>query len=140
MVSIFRRLIVTNIILYTALIILPYIDSAWLSEKELDVLSYAGHGAYYTFPSFILWGIFVVWVLSMLGLFYFYEPARQVFLWWLILTSFITIGSGLDTRTALQAFLANVSTLLDGAIITMAYLTSVQNYFKKEGRKEHPTE
>lgn len=134
MISIFRGLIITNVILYTALIILPYIDSAWLSEKELDVLSYSGYGAYYTFPSFILWGIFVVWVLSMLGLIYFYDLARKVFLWWLILTSLLTIGSGLDTRTALQAFLANVSTLLDGAIIVMAYFTSVENYFKTKKR------
>ena len=42
MVTIFRSAVIVDACLYSVQIILPYFDGPWLTEKELDVLSYGG--------------------------------------------------------------------------------------------------
>lgn len=130
--SMFRTLIVLNIVLFLISVVLPLIDGAWLSEKELDVLSYMGYEAYLSLPTFLLWGIMLGWLIVMLGMFKFYSIARTAFLWWLCITALLVVGGGLDTRTALQSFLADTGNILDGVIIALAYFSDVQKQFSTE--------
>ena len=68
----------------------------------------------------------------MFGMFMFYAIALTVFLWWLFITTLFVMGGGLDTRTALQAFLADTGSILDGAIVALAYFSNVQNRFSQK--------
>ncbi|MBT8062039.1 MAG: hypothetical protein KJO85_05100 [Gammaproteobacteria bacterium] len=128
-VEIFRGLIVTSTVLYIAYYILPFVDSDFLSEQSLIVLSWARHGALVPFPVWLDYSMFVIWIGSAVGMYFFVPLARSVFVWIYIVLTALTPFFGLNVETGLSQMLFNLVTLFDGAIIAMAYLTSVERNF-----------
>lgn len=130
--KIFRALIIVNVLFYLSALTLPYIDGSWLTEKELDVLSYLGYEALIVLPSFAHWFILISWFSIILAMYFFVPVSRLFFLAWLVLTTMLVIVSGMNVMTSLDAFHSDMGNILDGVILSMAYFSGVsQRFFKK---------
>lgn len=130
--KIFRVLIVIDILLYLSALTLPLIDGSWLSEKELDVLSYLGYEALVVMPSFVHWFILISWFSIIIAMYFFVPVSRLFFLAWLILTTILVIISGMNVMTPLDAFHSDMGNILDGVILSMAYFSGVSQRFLKK--------
>lgn len=131
MLALFRTLIVTNICLYVIALVWPLLDVKWLSEKELDVLSYIGYGAVLTVPNIVLWGLILAWFVIMIAMFFFVRWSRVAFVTWIAISMLLMTVSGLDVKHPIEAFLTGAGSTLDGAILAIAYFSTISGNFSK---------
>ncbi|WP_074870823.1 hypothetical protein [Atopomonas hussainii] len=129
MKSIFRYIVAISTALFVVLWLLPFFDYLWLSPDELNLASADGFGSYIPSHIAIYWGLFIAWFINSIGLFFFSRIARTSFLILLVATTIASFFSGFSVMTPLSAGISSIVMLSDGAIITMAYLTSVSKYF-----------
>lgn len=131
MKNLFRYIVAISTLLFLILWLLPFFDYLWLSEEELSLLAATGYGSYIPNHPVIFWGLFVSWVAASLGLFFFIPFARTAFLVLVVVSSIANFFWGFRVDTPLSIGIAGLVALSDGAIIAMAYLTSVSSYFEK---------
>ncbi len=129
MEKLFRLLVVSSIVILVVMWTIPYIDYMWLSEDELKLLDANGYGAYIPNGPLVYWGLFVVWLLLSIGLFFYSNMARIVFFVLIITTSMMEFFWGVRVFMSYEIMLNNTIAMLDGAIIAIMYLTSVRNKF-----------
>lgn len=127
----FKWLIIVNIILYLSSLALPYFDDVWLNEKELDVLSYISYGEIVSLPTIVHWFILFAWFAAYIGMYYFIPLARLLFLTLICVSTILVVVSGIYVMTPLDAFLSDLGNIIDGAILSIVYLSSVAMGFKK---------
>ena len=77
--KIFRWIIVISTLLFIIAWLLPYYDYLWLSDEQLDLLSYDGSGSSIPSSPLIYWGWFFTWLTISVCLFFFVPIARKVF-------------------------------------------------------------
>ena len=131
MISIFRISIVLSIVVYTTFVAKPYFDSSFHSDAILNILSWSGYEALVTLPFWFAWLTILIWLPVSIGMYYFNHIARTIYLI-LTITFTVTIPLyGAYTFTGTDIMLFQLTAFLDGAILTMAYLTSVSDQFKK---------
>lgn len=131
MIKIYRTLVIVSLMSFGLYMGLPYFDAAFLNEDEIKVLAWGGYGSIITYPQWLGWVLTFVWIPIAIGMVFFYPIARKVYV--LLTVVFIVMNplSGLMVLTGLQAMVYEITTLLDGAILTMAYFTSINEEFKK---------
>lgn len=129
--KLFRTFIVFGSILYLLLLSLNYYGYQWLSNQEMDVLSYVGYKAIINFPNFILWGFVFWWFVAAVGMFLFMRWARMLFFVWVVISTVTTLLGGMHVQTAIEVFLANTGNIIDGAILLMSYTSEVKVKFMK---------
>ena len=131
MVKIFRILVVLSTISYACFIIAPYIDYSFLTEKEIDVLSWDGYSAAYIFPEWLEWLSILVWIPLAIGMYLFNPIARKIYLVLTIVFFVDALFTGLVVKTSYEIALYQLTSFFDGAVLTMAYLTtSIGNKFE----------
>jgi hypothetical protein len=113
-------------------IILPYFDGPWLTEKELDVLSYGGYNAAVQLPDIFRWLWLVAWFVAAGGMLFFLGWARLLFLSWLVLSAFVVAVGGMQTQTAAEGFLSDAGSVFDGMLVALAYFSSLKDRFSRE--------
>jgi len=128
---VFWWLIGVDIVFYASLILLPLVDHAWLTQKELDVLSYVGYGARFDMPMLVWRGFTIIWFPIMVGMIVRWYWARVGLLLWLTASIGLTIFGGLVTKSALGAALSHAGYVVDGAIVAMAFFSSVASDFER---------
>lgn len=133
--ELFRWIVVVSTGLFVLVWLLPFFDYRWLNQDELDVLSCAGQGSVLPSNVFIYWGLFVLWLIVSIGLWFFVAAARTAFLSLLIITSIASFFWGPSIRTPLETGIGNIVMMSDGAILVMAYFTSISSEFKKPYNK-----
>jgi hypothetical protein len=129
MKNLFKYLIATSIILTVIYWLLPYIEPYWLSPEDMQLIYADGYKSYIPLQGWIGWVMFVIWIALSLGLFLFKKVARKGFLIFLIITSGVTFFWGFLVQTPVSAGIGNLLSITDGAILVMAYLTSVSDEF-----------
>lgn len=132
--NIFRILVVLSTFLYVFWVFIPYLPFN-LSQEELDALSWISYGAILNFPDWFWVVSTLVWVLVAIGMFFFIPIARMLYLILIVSFLFLTPFLGIGVYTALELFLLETINILDGAILTIAFLTSVSNEFKSRSNK-----
>lgn len=131
MENIFRIIIASSTILFIILCFLPYFDYFWLSDEELQILSYDGWGSELPNNLFFIWGLFLTWISISIGLFFFVPIARTAFLILLVFSVILTFFWGIRIHTPLSVLLSGIISMSDGAILIMLYFTSVSSKFSK---------
>ncbi len=131
MAKIFRILILASISIYLFALFLPYIDYSYLDQKEIDVLTWHNYGSIIPVPNWFAWVMFCLTLLLSIGLYFYINFARLVYVWMVVLMILISPFMGLSTNTGLQVLFAQLLNVLDGAILAIAYLTNVSERFKQ---------
>ena len=131
MESIFRFLVVTAAILSIIVWSLPYFDHQWLSEDQQFLVSYSGYESLLPLGNyFAYWGPLAIWLILSVGLFYYNKFSRKGFVLFYIVETVLQFFYGMQISTPYEGVLFTLIGLADGAIIAMAYLTSISDRFE----------
>ena len=129
-IRLFQVLVVSSTIIYIVWFFLPYL-SGYLSDDESRLAEYSGYGAILPVHHVLYYSVwFGLWLISALGLFFFENWARHLYLALSLLSLVAAMFSGFVVHAPVDALFSNASLLLDGAILAIAYLTPLAASFK----------
>ena len=131
MIKLYRTLIIVSTISYLIFAGVGYVDSRFLTKDELDLLSWASYGAIIKFPPLLHWGLVFSWVPLAIGMYFFKPIARKIYLWLSIIFILANPFVGFAVFTGYEMMLYQATTFLDGAILALAYFSSIANEFSK---------
>ena len=133
--KLFNSIVIVALILTVIYWVMPSIDKYWLSDEELDLLSANGWGSVFPNSSFIYWPLLAYWVIVSLGLLKRIKIARTLYAIGIVIFSIASFMWGFSVLTPIEAGMSNILSLLDGAILVMAFLTSISNEFNASPNK-----
>ena len=129
-VRIFQLLVISSTVFYIVWFFLPYL-SGYLSDDESRLAEYSGYGAILPVHHVLYHSVwFGLWLISALGLFFFENWARHLYLALSLLSLVAAMFSGFVVHAPVDALFLNAIILLDGAILAIAYLTPLAASFK----------
>lgn len=131
MEKLFRYVVIISITLFVLYWLLPFVEHYWLTEEQLQVSNYANWGSYIPYHPVIYWGLFVIWIVISVGLFFFVRLARTAFVIMNVLTIAAGFFWGFRVLTPASAVVSDLVVLTDGVILTMAFLGSIASKFGK---------
>jgi hypothetical protein len=126
--KIFRIALVVGAVAYAAYWFLPY-SYGYLDSATGSLLSYSGYGAIYSGNEFIDVAIFVVWLISAFGMFFYRKVARSIFLFLVVANTVAVPLYGLSVETAGGAMMLDVAHIADGMVLALAYFSPVKDEF-----------
>lgn len=129
-IKVFRVIILIACLIYIALLVAPMLDPIFLTDEELTVFSYVGYNATLNLSDTALWFLVGLWFLAIFGVYMFFNWGRVLLVFWVCLSSVLIILSGLDIRTGYESFLVNISNILDGLIISIAFFSELSSKYK----------
>ena len=129
--KIFRTIVVTSAILFLIVTLLPFIDYLWLTNDQLELLAYDGWDSIIPNNQFIYWLLTIIWLIISVGLFFFIRIARTAFLIMQITVFIASFFWGIRISSPEVTAINGLIAISDGAILVMAYLTSVARCFEK---------
>jgi hypothetical protein len=138
----FRTLVVTTWLLYVFYTFYTYLPQHlpvsftpyfyWLSTYDarlIDLLKGHGYGALYETPGVVDVIVFSGWLLAALGMLFLQNWGRYLYLMLLALGFAQTAVSGVATLTPSQFVLLGVLSMLDGAVVVLAFLSPIAARF-----------
>ena len=129
--TIYRTMIVVSLLTYYMYVGVGYVDTPYLSEEELNLLSWGGHGAIIQFHPIVHWGLVFIWLPLAIGMWFYNSLSRKLYL--ILAMSFLMLNPfvGYSVSTGYEMMFYQTTTFLDGAILAMAYFTNnISNSFK----------
>ena len=131
MTKIFRFLVLLSLGVYVLWYCFPYLDPHLFNQERLVIWSYSGFDAKFEFPQWhsYLWLAF--WVVVTYGLYRFAKWSRDALIIGYIVGYFLAPIYGTDIQSPVSSVLGDLTTLLDGIIIGMAYFSPVAERFNK---------
>lgn len=118
-----------SMVTYTVWYVLPYIEVRFQSADTVDLLSFSGYNAKVRVESWVFNVSHLVFLAASVLMYFFIAIGRSVFLWFYLFWLVLRVFMGVDIQTGLSGTLGSIIGLLDGAIIYMAYFSSVERYF-----------
>lgn len=131
LVKLFQVLIIISTLNYVILFFLPYFPEFFSPEIQ-RVLAYNGYGAVIPSHLFIYGTVFLLWILSAIGIFFFQNYGRILFLFMYILSILMIPFFGVTVSTPIESFMFSIGDILDIAIIALAYFSPLSGYFKEQ--------
>jgi len=129
LVKLFQVLVVMSTLNYVILFFLPYFPEVFTPEVQ-KVLSYNGYGAVISSHLFIYGTVFLLWILSAIGMFFFQSYGRTLFLVMYVLSILMIPFFGVAVSAPAESFMFAIGDTLDIAIIALAYFSPLSGYFK----------
>ncbi len=134
-IRLFQVFVIASTFSYVVWFFFPYISGRLANplylEIEQQVGQYAGLGALLPVHHPFYYGTwFSLWLIASLGLFFFQNWARHLFLFLYVLGTLLTLVSGFSAQGPMENFFGGISTVLDGAILAMAYLSPLADGFR----------
>lgn len=130
MKRIFQIIVLGSLALQFIWFLLPYSWSFLYEGEELNLLSWSNYGAYFDVNGLISYVILAAYVTVSIGLVLLKKLARTGFL-------FLTVGQiisspawGFAVSPPLDGSIGYITSMADGAILTIAYLTSLGSQFE----------
>lgn len=136
MSKLFDSLILVSLALTVLFWVAPLFDESWLSVEAIDLLGANGWGAFIPNPGFLYWPFLAYWVVVSIGLLKRINAFRTIYFSGLVVLGVASFGLGFMVLSPVEAGLYNLINLLDGAIVTLAYFTSVSNEFKVGAKRQ----
>ncbi len=124
----FRTSIIVGVIAYLVYWFLPY-TYGYLDPDIGDILSYAGYGAIYSGNNAVDILMFMVWMVSAFGMFFYRKIARGLFLFSIVASLGMTPLYGVFVETAGGAVLIDIAHIVFGMALALAYFSSVDDKF-----------
>ena len=128
--KLFRISVIISAFSYALFIGGWYLFTPYLSEKELDVLSWTGYGAIIEYPPIVTYALTAIWLPITIGMYFYNSKARLLYLIFTVYFIITTPLYGMFVSASFSLVFLEISNFLDGAILTMAYLTGVSQKFK----------
>lgn len=129
MVSIFRFLLIGSLVLYAGFIASFIFASQVFGEDVAGVLYHNGKGAWVALPPFTWMIELLLWSLATIGMLLFQSWARTLFLLLTGISLALATLAGFWVLTGPQAAVLQLINLIDGAILAVAFLTTVARRF-----------
>lgn len=138
MTRIFRSLVLLSLGLYVLWFYFPYLDPYLFDEERLVIWDYSGFDAKFEFPiwHFYLWLAFGAVVTY--GLYNFAKWSRDLLIIGYIVGYFLAPIYGTAIQSPVSGVLGDLTTLLDGIIIGMAYFSPLAGRFRQRTIDEVP--
>jgi hypothetical protein len=125
--KLFQYLVITSILLQAIWYFLPYSWGYIYTEEQLTLLSWHGHESYFDIYGPLPYLITSLYLVAFIGLFIFKKWGRNLFLALTVFTIFPIWG--FLVSPAIDGSIGYLISLVDGAILSIAYLTTVSNEF-----------
>jgi len=118
-----------NVVAYVLWFLFPYTYSYWVSEMGMNILNASGFESMFVGPLYIYWVLFFMTLLALVGLLFFNNLSRILFVLIVITNLSLQSFAGFSVYTGIESLLLNIVNMADGALLVMMYLTSVSNEF-----------
>ena len=129
--KIFLTLVITALVLQVSWFFLPYSWNYIYNKEELALLSWHGYGAYLDIYGPIPYLILVLYGAVSIGLVYFKKWARTAFVALTVISIITTPLWGFAVSPAIDGIIGYIITLADGAVLSIAFLTSLGAEFEQ---------
>jgi len=126
----YRTCIVVATASYLIWFFLPFIDTSWHTDKELQILSFDSYGSLINYPEGLIKILLISYVAIVFGVFLFSRVARTLYTIYVTLFLFLLPLDGLRVQTGIESFFLDCSNVLTGMTIVMMYMTSLSKKFK----------
>ena len=138
MTKLFRSLVLLSLGLYVLWFYFPLLDPYLFDEERLAIWEYSGFDSKFDFPLWhsYLWLAF--WAVVTYGLFNFAKWSRDVLIIGYIVAYFLAPIYGTTIQSPVSGILSDLTTLLDGIIIGMAYFSPVAGRFRQSAINDVP--
>jgi hypothetical protein len=131
MLNVYRLTIVISTVFWLILWFLPFFDfSSVYSQEELNLLMWDGWNSKLQISITASWLIFSAWLLCSIGLFFTIKYTRECFVFVIIGSTLLSFFQGFRVVPPIDGVLLNLVTMADGAVIYMAYFSSISKRFK----------
>ena len=130
MKGIFRYIVIGSLILYLIWFAMPYLWIYFYEGEELNLLSWASYGAKFDIEGPIQYIIVLAYVVVSIGLVQLKKWARTAFLALTVVSIVLSGVWGFLVSPPIDAAIGYIVSMSDGAILTMAYLTSLGGEFE----------
>lgn len=138
--KLFKSLIVVSTIAYIAWFFQPY-NTEYIYDKDtIDALQWAGFGGNYFYLSYFSYVLFVLYLVSAFGMLLYIKRARQLFVILTIINIVSVPFAGLAVSTSIDNFLINITGLCDGAVLFMAFFSSISTNFEAHNNQLQATQ
>lgn len=128
-IRLFQIFVVASTAIYIVWFVLPF-WSGYLSEDAHQLTEYSGYGAILPVDHLLYYGTwFGLWLVAALGLFFFQNWARHLYLALSVLNPALAPFSGFVIQPPIDVLFSSTNLLLDGAILAMAYLSPLSAAF-----------
>ena len=131
MVQLFRSLVCVSTALYVVFVVSYFWAAELFGTDVAAVLAHSGRGASVTFPEYTWLVLLGAWILVAVGLLLFVRWSREAFVALSVFSIFSTALGGIQINAGPQEALKEVIALADGAIVFMAYFSSVARRFRR---------
>ena len=139
MKRLFRSLVVASTLAYVLWFCMPFFSVHIFDSETLDALSWAGFGAIVDLGNLAPYMFLIAYGIIAVGLIYFQRWARTGFLILTVVAFILAPLSGLNVQTGIDSALSYFITLADGAILAIAFLTSMSDEFNQPYNKQRNT-
>ena len=134
-IRIFQVFVILATVSYVAWFFFPYISEHFANTLYRDIENrlgqYDGFGAVLPVHHPLYYGTwFGSWLVASLGLIFFQNWARHFFLFLYVLGIALTPLGGFSVQGPLENVFGQMTAVLDGAILAMAYLSPLADGFK----------
>jgi hypothetical protein len=127
----FRALVVAALLAHgVVLFVLPKLPFLF-SADSMDLMRYGGHGAHVAMNHPVLLGFYLLPFPAFIALYFFRNWGRYLLLAFLCLALFGSFFFGVSISGPPETFFGYAASLLDGAIIGLAFLSSLKERFSK---------
>jgi len=132
----FQTLVVVSTLSYVLWFFFPYLTPYFANDLYREIASrlgqYDGFGAILPVHHPLYYGPwFAFWLSASIGLFFFQNWARYLFLFLHVVGLVLVLVGGFSVRGPLENFFGALTAVLDGAILAMAYLSPLAAGFAK---------
>ena len=127
----FQWLVVASILTSLVFFFLPAVPLP-VSPDVAELRGRSGYGA--MLPGIrepISWIFLPLWLLASVGLFFFQAWARSLFAVLYFVALLLRFVQGVTVSLPVEGFLGEIVSLLDGAILILAFTTPLDAYFKR---------
>ena len=131
MLNIYRWTIAISTALWLVFWFLPYFDAGWYTNEEINLLMWDGWAAKIQTSDTSTWLLFAAWLSCSIGLFFTIKYTRECFVVLVVGTTLLSYFMGFRVTAPIDSVLLNFVTMADGAVIYMAYFSSVSERFKQ---------
>lgn len=132
LVRLFQVMVVASTLIGIFIFFWPFLPIP-TAQDVTGLRAAAGAGAWSAALSYVIaWAMQPLWILSAFGLCFFKWWARPVFAGTYVLGAIDNLVGGLVVWLPWEAVLITIATLLDGAVLALAYLPPLSAYFDRD--------
>lgn len=139
MTTIFRALLIISTAAFAFVYWMPFFDSSFYSEEAHKLLSFDGLEARFEPGAVFINLVFILGVGLPALMYFFVSWARTAFLIMCVGYPLVNLFLGLRVMTPIEGLFAEWIALADGAILAIAYFTSVASRFERAQQQKQAT-